>query len=219
MIREQPGVITFKERNGLHNNAYKEDGERENGGRGGLDIEAGEHEGHGQHGAGIHDHEKMRPEIKPESFMGRQDVENGLRHKNEHAFPGEPKAREEQRGAAEHDYQCRGKNYSGKPLQNEESKARDGAAKNHAQCAVFGLLRHHVAANEGGVKWHEQDNLRDEHEHGHRERGNEFTCKVTVAVEHALGFLLPFGEFESEQHGILGEQEHAKADVGAAFAE
>jgi hypothetical protein len=75
-----------------------------------------------------------------------------------------------------------------------------------------------VAAHEGDVERHEQQDLRDEHHHGDREGGNELGGDVAVGFEELGGALLPVGEAEGQQHEVLREQEHTEADVGALLA-
>ena len=43
--------------------------------------------------------------------------------------------------------------------------------------------------------------------------------EIAIPGQHALGVALPAREPEGEEHGVLGDQEHAETDVGALLAE
>src|SRR5690242_19062512 len=98
MIEEKPFLIGFEKREVFQDHVNEEERKGENGGGGGLHIEAGKHKGQSNNATGIDGHEEMRIQVQASAIADRKEIEDVLRPQriDEHAPPGEPNAREGQ---------------------------------------------------------------------------------------------------------------------------
>src|SRR5436305_13688823 len=92
VIRQKPFVIAFEKGDAFDDEINEKETERKDRGRCRLHVEAREHEGKVENNTGVDGHEDVREQIEFEAFSRLEDVENHVRHEDEHPAPGKPEA-------------------------------------------------------------------------------------------------------------------------------